>query len=832
MKKALTLLLILQVYCLSAQNWVQVQSVPDNYRTDHSFAFSIGDTGYMVSGNTAAGFSDDFYTYNASTNQWSKKDDFPGAARGFAIGDVVDGKAYFGFGSDGNSALDDFWEYDPTTDQWTELASCDCDARTHPAMVALNGYVYVGLGGSGGNKKDWWAYSIEDDSWERRADFPAAERHHPYQFHDGEYVYVGNGHGNNTASGLFISNEWYRYDTADDTWTQVATLPAEGRVAGTQLSHKGFGYVLSGDGDNHGFMETGELWKYDAEIDMWIQMPPHPGRSRWAPASFIINDEMYIINGWNGQDGFLDEVYKLDLTVFDEPRLRIMLPKADELTFNRDESECDAYAETEIEVNTPLVFDEDATLTFSVDPNSTAVEGRDYILNSTESTLVAGELATTVGLTVFNNMISDGDKTLIVNLESNQLVENAQSTLTLSEDDFAFDTSVSFQSAIVGEANTTNPNVFGQYYTNMITQSIYQREILETYELNAGPISQMSIEVTTKESTDPYRNFTIYMANTDVDALDNGISQSLGFQQVYQGTFSSVEGSNVIVFDTPFDYDGESNLAIQYCFDNFDFTLDDQVEAFNVNYASTATLKLDNISGCPSEGNPFNTTSLPVITFGEGKVANLYAAIDRPISTTLNSNELAFLQVNDSIFMSIASDFGVDQDCIHASLLSNSNEIIETDDGLWQDKIFYLEKDNGPLNESYGITLILENTGEIDWDVEDLTGFYTESKLDAGTIPAWELVSINDVIVNDAYVFVSFIAMGNGSYAIGRDVDLTSIDVIAGDDNLVYDKVEYYDITGRRVLINESILNDNVSGIYLKSYLFKGEIVKTEKIFR
>jgi len=63
-------------------------------------------------------------------------------------------------------------------------------------------------------------------------------------------------------------------------------------VAGTQFSYNGFGYVLSGDGDNHGSMNTGEFWAYDPVTDTWDELPPHPEGSRWAPASFIIDGEL------------------------------------------------------------------------------------------------------------------------------------------------------------------------------------------------------------------------------------------------------------------------------------------------------------------------------------------------------------------------------------------------------------------------------------------------------------------------------------------------------------------------------------------------------------
>ena len=827
-KKVLTFIVLFQSCLLMAQTWEQVASVPDNYRTDHSFGFSIDDVGYLVSGNTAGGLTSDFYTYNAETDIWTKKTNFPGQARGFAIGDVIGGKAYFGFGSNGNNALNDFWEYDPSTDMWTELASCDCEARTHPAMVALEGFVYLGLGGGGGNKKDWWAYDIENDSWERKTDFPAAERHHPYQFTDGEYVYVGNGHGNSTAAGLFISNEWYRYDTAQDTWEQVATLPAEGRVAGTQISHKGKGYVLSGDGDNHQFMETGELWKYDSEVDMWIELPPHPGLSRWAPASFVINDEIYIINGWNGQDGFLDIVYKLNLTVFEEPRLRIVMPNTNLLDYQSSDEYCDAFATTAIEVNTPLAFDTDAMITLEIDPSSTAVEGQDFILEAFTGTLTAGELDTSFGLTLFNDAIANGDKTLTVNLISDQIVEAPQNSLIITEDDLAFDTSVTLGSANVGIASTTNTNVFGQFYTNMRTQMIYRNDILNSSGLIAGDIGKIAFNIEVKESIDPYLNFTVYMANTNVNAL-NGINNSINFQEVYRGTVVTSLGINEITFDTPFTFDGTSNIAVQYCFDNAGYTLDDQVSAYESGYASSATFKMDGISGCANSGQPFNTTTLPVITFGEGKPSSLYASLDRELSTSIGSNESGYFEKNDSILMSIRANEDNEEACINASLLSNTNTLITENGNVWQDKVYYIEQES-ESNNDYIITLILPNTGEIDWSDTDLSGLYTDQKLASGDTPTWETTSITDVMVNEPYVFISMAFNGNGSYAVGTVDDMTSIDNI--EVGFTYDAIEYHDIMGRKVLVDETVSSNGVTGLFIKSYLYEGKVVKTQKIVR
>ncbi len=292
--KPLLIFISLLVFSTNAhsQEWEDVSSPPD-FLSHHSFGFSIDGLGYLLTGSSGNNQTptDGFFQYDPLLDEWTELDDFP-ELRSFGIGHVYDGKAYFGFGTTNTTYQNDLWEFDPGTGEWNELSSCPCQARIHPALVAVNGKVYVGMGAStNSNLNDWWEYDIETDTWEEKTGFPGAVRHHPFQFVIGDYVYAGLGHGFN------IFSDFYRYDPSTDTWDEMESIPGEARVAGTQFSHGGLGYVLSGEGSDHGPMQTGELWYYNPDFDSWEELPSHPGLSRWAPASFVIDDEVYLING-------------------------------------------------------------------------------------------------------------------------------------------------------------------------------------------------------------------------------------------------------------------------------------------------------------------------------------------------------------------------------------------------------------------------------------------------------------------------------------------------------------------------------------------------------
>ena len=319
MKKIIFILNFIPILLVS-QSWVQHSIFPFQ-GVHHPITFSYGQFGFVVAGSN----TDHVYKYDENNGNWSQLSDFPGGGRGYAYGVAVGDKAYIGFGSDPNGMYPtDWWEYNMISDIWTQKANFPNIGRNHPAMVNVGDKIFIGCGSNNtGNLGDWWEYDISNDGWQQKTDLPANHRHHPFYFGIGNYAYVGFGHGSvigpgsNPNSNSNIYNDFYRYDPSNDSWLQLSDFPSESRVAGTQFSYNGKGYILSGDGDNHGPLDSGEFWEYETSNDSWLQLNSHPGDAIWAPGNFVIDCNVYFLLGQNNNTApstYVGNIYQYKLS--------------------------------------------------------------------------------------------------------------------------------------------------------------------------------------------------------------------------------------------------------------------------------------------------------------------------------------------------------------------------------------------------------------------------------------------------------------------------------------------------------------------------------------
>jgi len=343
--------------CTLAQTWVQktgYDGIAD--ARHHPITFANETHGFLLTGGTWYDYeTSTFLMYEEETDSWTDLTTdaaFPGVARSFAYGVALNEgnnpKAYLGLGINSGSGnyLTDWWEFDMQTHDWRRLAEFPGDGRRHPAMNPVDGMgeIHVGLGdGARGNLKDVWCYNIANNEWTQMADIPSIERHHPYYFGFGTQSYMGLGHSYDGIERDFFryeNGEWHAendFASYDADGTLVTT---EARVAGTQFqmtvpNHGPIGLVLSGDGDDHSTMATGEFHvfypggqskagegSYDRAQGYWRELPAHPGVSRWAPGGFVMRGttRVYFTSGYDRYNQNLhNDLWMIDIASLLDP---------------------------------------------------------------------------------------------------------------------------------------------------------------------------------------------------------------------------------------------------------------------------------------------------------------------------------------------------------------------------------------------------------------------------------------------------------------------------------------------------------------------------------
>ena len=317
MKKIILTLATITFSLLSSAQWTKKTDVLGGGK-NHFVTFTIDSLGYAVTGlNTNASLIySSSYKYDPSTDTWSSLANFPGGARGLAVGGSYNGKGYIGFGVGTTGYYDDLWEYSPDTDTWKELATCPCFGRRHPVFsITSNGKIFVGLGDGNDQSasfvpgfKDWWEYDISTDTWTQKTDLPAAGRHHPYFFAIGTDVYAG--FGDNHVS---IFKDFYKYNSVSEKWTTLNDFPGEARVAGGQFTYDGHGYIVDGEGSDHRNLNEGELHKYYPATDSWEKLAYHSGDGLWASSAFVIDSLAYVVGGDLDNDFSLSTLWAFSL---------------------------------------------------------------------------------------------------------------------------------------------------------------------------------------------------------------------------------------------------------------------------------------------------------------------------------------------------------------------------------------------------------------------------------------------------------------------------------------------------------------------------------------
>ena len=227
----------------------------------------------------------------------------------------------------------------------------------------------------------------------------------------------------------------------------------------------------------------------------------------------------------------------------------------------------------------------DYTVTVSANPVEGTVSGGGVCFNNQPITLTA----TPNEGYIFSNWTKDGEVVSYVSIYNVSVTESAE---------YVANFELKPDGIVIGDASYTNLYLPTYFYFNSLTQQIYTAEEMNT---GACEISSVSFFNTGNFGS---RSFTIYMLNTDKTAFDSSTDWITVTEadQVFSGSITMVAKNwTTIYFNTPFLYDGSSNVAL---------VIDDNSNAYSSSISCRTFATDENqairINGSVTDYDPFN----------------------------------------------------------------------------------------------------------------------------------------------------------------------------------------------------------------------------------
>jgi hypothetical protein len=422
------------------------------------------------------------------------------------------------------------------------------------------------------------------------------------------------------------------------------------------------------------------------------------------------------------------------------PRINFEISSDQAMEMTAATSGCRAYKDYTYNMvigNTPSAT---ATATLNVNSGNTAQQGLDFDITTNGSftspsqtlTFPAGSMTSqSFTIRIYDDASVNGARSFVLgftvnNGGGNAVVGDGRPTFsfTIKDNDNAPIPANTSGTANIGSAVVAYPQaLFDGTLASQRTQFLYKASELTAAGVPPGPITGIGLGITTKGSVRAFTNLNIKIGTSIANYLASSGTFNQGSGMTVVKTLSSYNttaGWNNFTFDTPFTWDGTSNLVVEICYDNGSAAAGDGLD-YIVYYSD---------GGSSSQGNicyANNTTcaqSFPgsVNAFGSGlkPIARLtYGISATAIQTVLNSSVQQYLgpyadlyfydQVNGQLMARIQNltnhDYGctqviIDRQGTSASQFWNNNAA-----NYLMNKTFRVLPANNNATGSYNITL-------------------------------------------------------------------------------------------------------------------------------
>ncbi len=303
--------------CQSA--WTRKANFPGAAR-GWDVGFSIGHYGFVGTGSGTT-FYNDFYKWNQTTNTWSSIPNYPGGGYEYTpIAFAIEGKGYVGLGWTGIAGATDLWAYDTITNTWNQMANFPGRGRYDATTFVIGHKAYLVAGSTGGPPylNDVWVYDAHANTWNQLNNYPGGNVETQISFAIGNHGYVGDGYWN---SGCY--QQMYEYDTTTDTWSTIANIPVTYGISSTPTAWVigSKAYLCTGSECTNQGLRYG--WMYDTVTRSWCEFGSMASAkiSRGFAAAFTINNKGYFCTGldtnWNYINDFWEYTPSTKINVSD-----------------------------------------------------------------------------------------------------------------------------------------------------------------------------------------------------------------------------------------------------------------------------------------------------------------------------------------------------------------------------------------------------------------------------------------------------------------------------------------------------------------------------------
>lgn len=172
---------------------------------------------------------------------------------------------------------------------WTQKANFPGNFHWQSVGFSIGDKGYVGTGTSspGTMHNEFWQYDTTNNAWTQMASLPVALEE-AVGFSIGNKGYIGTG---DTAFFEISTNQFFEYDPTANSWTAKANFGGTRREHSFAFSINGKGYIGGGDDSAS---PRNDLWEYDPIADTWTQKSSMPISGISGAIAFVIEGKAYI----------------------------------------------------------------------------------------------------------------------------------------------------------------------------------------------------------------------------------------------------------------------------------------------------------------------------------------------------------------------------------------------------------------------------------------------------------------------------------------------------------------------------------------------------------